>query len=49
MLYLAAKKNYVGFSGGARQLRGLVEEEGVFGVHVVTEMADREIWKFFLK
>eukprot|EP00268_Persea_americana_P060602 TRINITY_DN7575_c0_g1_i2.p1 TRINITY_DN7575_c0_g1~~TRINITY_DN7575_c0_g1_i2.p1 ORF type:complete len:350 (-),score=78.83 TRINITY_DN7575_c0_g1_i2:423-1472(-) len=49
VLYLAAKKNYVGFSGGARQLRGLVEEEGVFGVHVVTEMADREIWKFFLK
>ncbi|RWR83841.1 histidine protein methyltransferase 1 [Cinnamomum micranthum f. kanehirae] len=49
VLYLAAKKNYVGSGGGARQLRGLVEEEGVFGVHVVTEMADREIWKFFLK
>ncbi|XP_058102402.1 uncharacterized protein LOC131246364 isoform X2 [Magnolia sinica] len=49
VLYLAAKKNLVGFSGAARQLRGLVDDEGVFGVHVVTEMADREIWKFFLK
>ncbi|KAL5998092.1 hypothetical protein ACLOJK_009027 [Asimina triloba] len=49
VLYLAAKKNLVGFGGGARQLRSLVDEEGIFGVHVVTEMADREIWKFFLK
>ncbi|XP_077228905.1 S-adenosyl-L-methionine-dependent methyltransferases superfamily protein [Tasmannia lanceolata] len=49
VLYLATKKNYVGFNGGARQLRGMVDEEGIFGAHMVTEMADREIWKFFLK
>ncbi|XP_010242753.1 PREDICTED: histidine protein methyltransferase 1 homolog [Nelumbo nucifera] len=49
VMYLAVKKNYVGSSGGARQLRGLVDEEGIFGAHVVTEMADGEIWKFFLK
>eukprot|EP00262_Sarcandra_glabra_P005691 TRINITY_DN17458_c0_g1_i1.p1 TRINITY_DN17458_c0_g1~~TRINITY_DN17458_c0_g1_i1.p1 ORF type:complete len:349 (+),score=52.10 TRINITY_DN17458_c0_g1_i1:192-1238(+) len=49
VLYLATKKNYVGSNSGVRQLRGLVDEEGVFGVHLVTELADREIWKFFLK
>ncbi|XP_058094135.1 uncharacterized protein LOC131240103 [Magnolia sinica] len=49
ILYLASKKHYVGFNGGARQLRGLVDEEGVFGAHMVTETAEREIWKFFLK
>ncbi|XP_057959707.1 uncharacterized protein LOC131152092 [Malania oleifera] len=49
VLYLATKKNYVGFNCGARHLRSLVEEEGIFGAHLVKEMADREIWKFFLK
>ncbi|XP_008791776.1 histidine protein methyltransferase 1 homolog [Phoenix dactylifera] len=49
VLYVAAKKNFVGSNGGARQLRALVDEEGVFGAHVVTELADREIWKFFFK
>ncbi|XP_008799945.2 histidine protein methyltransferase 1 homolog [Phoenix dactylifera] len=49
VLYLAAKKNFVGSNGGARQLRALVDEEGIFGAHVVTELADREIWKFFFK
>ncbi|XP_010930203.1 uncharacterized protein [Elaeis guineensis] len=49
VLYLAAKKNFVGSNGGARQLRALVDEEGIFGAHMVTELADREIWKFFFK
>eukprot|EP00262_Sarcandra_glabra_P012968 TRINITY_DN3466_c0_g1_i2.p1 TRINITY_DN3466_c0_g1~~TRINITY_DN3466_c0_g1_i2.p1 ORF type:complete len:352 (-),score=63.47 TRINITY_DN3466_c0_g1_i2:133-1188(-) len=49
VLYLAAKKNHVDFNGGARQLRGLVDEEGILGGHLVTEIADSEIWKFFLK
>ncbi|XP_068661461.1 uncharacterized protein [Aristolochia californica] len=49
VMYLAMKKNLVGLNGGAKQLRAMVDEEGVFGAHVVTEMTDREIWKFFLK
>ncbi|KAG5242107.1 histidine protein [Salix suchowensis] len=50
VLYLATKKNYVGFNNGARQLRSLVDdEEGIFGVHLVKEMTDRDVWKFFLK
>ncbi|KAI4338849.1 hypothetical protein MLD38_023857 [Melastoma candidum] len=47
--YLASKRNYVGFNSGARHLRNLVDEEGIFGIHLVKEMADRDIWKFFLK
>ncbi|XP_031406769.1 uncharacterized protein LOC116215266 isoform X2 [Punica granatum] len=47
--YLATKRNYVGFNSGARHLRSLVDEGGNFGVHMVKEMADRDIWKFFLK
>lgn len=49
VLYLATKKNYVGFNSAARQLRSLVDEECIFGVHLVKEMTDREIWKFFHK
>ncbi|KAJ7980713.1 Histidine methyltransferase 1 [Quillaja saponaria] len=49
VVYLAAKKNYVGFNSGARHLRSLVDEEGIFGVHLVKELADRDIWKFFHK
>ncbi|TYK16995.1 histidine protein methyltransferase 1-like protein [Cucumis melo var. makuwa] len=49
VLYLATKKNYVGFNSGARHLRSLVDEEGVFGAHLVKEMTDRDVWKFFLK
>lgn len=49
VLYLATKKNYVGFNSGARHLRSLVDEEGIFGAHLVKEMTDRDIWKFFLK
>lgn len=49
MLYLAAKKNYIGSNGGARQLKALVDEEGDFGIHVVAELSDREIWKCFFK
>nr|XP_018681344.1 PREDICTED: histidine protein methyltransferase 1 homolog isoform X1 [Musa acuminata subsp. malaccensis]XP_018681345.1 PREDICTED: histidine protein methyltransferase 1 homolog isoform X1 [Musa acuminata subsp. malaccensis]XP_018681346.1 PREDICTED: histidine protein methyltransferase 1 homolog isoform X1 [Musa acuminata subsp. malaccensis]XP_018681347.1 PREDICTED: histidine protein methyltransferase 1 homolog isoform X1 [Musa acuminata subsp. malaccensis] len=49
VMYLAVKKNFVGSSGGARQLRAMVDEEGVYGVHMVTELVDREIWKFFFK
>lgn len=47
--YLAMKRNYVGFNSGAKNLRSLVDEGAVFGVHLVKEMADRDIWKFFLK
>ncbi|CAI0397093.1 unnamed protein product [Linum tenue] len=50
VMYLATKRNYHGgYSNGARQLRGLVDEEGLFGAHLVKEAADRDIWKFFLK
>ncbi|XP_059632883.1 uncharacterized protein LOC132275420 [Cornus florida] len=49
VLFLATKKNYVGFNCAARQLRSLVDEEGIFGAHLVKEMTDREIWKFFIK
>ncbi|KAK8921195.1 hypothetical protein KSP39_PZI020024 [Platanthera zijinensis] len=46
VLYLAAKKNF-GSNGGARQLRSLMDEDGLFGSHLLTELSDREIWKFF--
>lgn len=46
VLYLAAKKCFVGSNGGARQLRSLMDE-GLFGSHLLTELSDREIWKFF--
>ncbi|XP_041011031.1 uncharacterized protein LOC121254895 isoform X1 [Juglans microcarpa x Juglans regia] len=49
VLYLATKRNYVGFNSGARHLKSLVDEESIFGAHLVKEMADRDIWKFFLK
>ncbi|KAA8527292.1 hypothetical protein F0562_034611 [Nyssa sinensis] len=49
VLFLATKKNYVGFNSAARHLRTLVDEEGIFGAHLMKEMTDREIWKFFLK
>lgn len=49
VLYLATKRHYVGFNSGVRHLRSIVDEENIFGVHLVKEVADREIWKFFLK
>ncbi|KAF7009784.1 hypothetical protein CFC21_030600 [Triticum aestivum] len=49
VLYVASKKNLVGSNGGARQLKSLMEEEGVLGGHFLTEISDREIWKFFFK
>ncbi|OAY51903.1 histidine protein methyltransferase 1 homolog [Manihot esculenta] len=49
VLYLATKRNYVGFNNGARHLKGLVDEEGIFGAHLVKEMSERDVWKFFLK
>ncbi|XP_038709951.1 uncharacterized protein LOC120004736 isoform X2 [Tripterygium wilfordii] len=49
VIYLATKKHYVGFNNGARHLKSLVDEEGVFGLHLIKEMTDRDIWKFFLK
>lgn len=49
VLYMATKKNYVSFNSGTRHLRSLVDEEGIFGAHLVKELTDREIWKFFLK
>lgn len=49
--YLAAKRNSVGFmnNGVGKHLRSLVDEGGVFGVHLVKEMSERDVWKFFLK
>lgn len=47
--YLATKKNYVGFNSGTRHLRSLVDEEGIFGAHLVKEIGERDVWKFFLK
>ncbi|KAF6161254.1 hypothetical protein GIB67_009141 [Kingdonia uniflora] len=52
VLYLTAKKNHhISFNScaGARYLRSLADEEGIFGAHVITETSDREMWKFFLK
>lgn len=49
MVYLAAKKQYVGFNSGARHLRNLVDEETILGAHLVKETTDRDIWKFFIK
>lgn len=49
VLFVATKKHYVGFNTSARQLKSLVDEEGIFGAHLVKEMTDTEIWKFFLK
>ncbi|KAJ4840376.1 hypothetical protein Tsubulata_021392 [Turnera subulata] len=49
VLYLATKRNYVGFNNGVRHLKSLVDEEGIFGAHLVKEMTDRDVWKFFLK
>lgn len=49
VIYLAAKRNYVSFNSATRHLRSVVDEEGIFGAHLVKELADREIWKFFFK
>ncbi|KAJ9178584.1 hypothetical protein P3X46_010459 [Hevea brasiliensis] len=49
VLYLATKRNYIGFNNGARQLKNLVDEEGIFGAHLVKEMTERDVWKFFLR
>lgn len=49
VMYLAARKNYIGSSSAVRQLRALVDEEGTFGVHLVSEPPEKEIWKFFFK
>jgi hypothetical protein len=46
---VASKKNFVGSNSSARQLKALMEEEGVLGGHFLTELSDREIWKFFFK
>ncbi|KAE8730837.1 Processing isoform 1 [Hibiscus syriacus] len=37
VVYLATKKNY----SAARHLRSLVDEEGIFGVHLIKELTDR--------
>ncbi|XP_020883301.1 LOW QUALITY PROTEIN: uncharacterized protein LOC9316104 [Arabidopsis lyrata subsp. lyrata] len=49
VMYLAGKKQYVGFNSGAKHLRNLVDEETILGAHLVKETTDRDIWKFFLK
>ncbi|KAM7257900.1 hypothetical protein ACFE04_013641 [Oxalis oulophora] len=49
VVYLATKKSYVGFHNGSRHLKSMLDEEGIFGAHLIKEMADRDIWKFFLK
>uniref|UniRef100_A0A7I4EGT9 protein-histidine N-methyltransferase n=1 Tax=Physcomitrium patens TaxID=3218 RepID=A0A7I4EGT9_PHYPA len=54
VVYLAAKKHYVGVGGGTRQFKRLVEEDeyGPMAAHLVADFADnssnvREVWKFF--
>ncbi|PIA29771.1 hypothetical protein AQUCO_05800092v1 [Aquilegia coerulea] len=47
VLYLGTKKHHCG--GVAKHLKSLIDEEGIFGAHVIMETADREMWKFFLK
>ncbi|KAJ9555415.1 hypothetical protein OSB04_010029 [Centaurea solstitialis] len=49
VLFVATKKHYVGFNSAVKQLRSLVDEEGVFGTHLIKELPDREFWKFFHK
>lgn len=49
VVFLATKRTYVGFNSTTRHLRTLMDEEGIFGAHLVKEVADREIWKFFVK
>ncbi|PWA92328.1 hypothetical protein CTI12_AA081030 [Artemisia annua] len=49
VLFVATRRQYIGSNSAARQLKSLVDEEGIFGAHVVKEMTDTEIWKFFLK
>ncbi|XP_078171960.1 uncharacterized protein LOC144565979 [Carex rostrata] len=49
VVYLAAKKNLVGSNGGVRQMKALLDEDGILGAHLVCELSDREIWKLFFK
>lgn len=49
VLFVATKRHYVGFHSAARQLKSLVDEEGIFGAHLIKVKTDTEIWKFFLK
>ncbi|OVA04599.1 hypothetical protein BVC80_1713g29 [Macleaya cordata] len=49
VLYVTTKKSHHIFHGGARHFKNVDDEEGIFGVHMVTETSDREIWKFFFK
>jgi len=49
VVFLATKRTYVGFNSATRHLRTLMDEEGIFGAHLVKEVTDREIWKFFVK
>ncbi|KAJ0735633.1 putative protein-histidine N-methyltransferase [Helianthus annuus] len=49
VLFVATKRHYVGFNNTARQLRSLVDEDGIFGAHLIKVVTDTEIWKFFLK
>lgn len=49
VIYLTAKKNYIGPVSASRQLKAIVDEDGVFGGHMLVENTDREIWKFFYK
>nr|XP_043611286.1 histidine protein methyltransferase 1 homolog [Erigeron canadensis] len=49
VLFVATKKHFIGFNSAARQLRNLVDDEGVFEARLVKEISDTEIWKFSLK
>ncbi|KAK9141306.1 hypothetical protein Scep_010987 [Stephania cephalantha] len=48
VVYLATKKNHLIGCGG-KNLRSMVDEEGIFGAHLIMETTEREMWKFFLK
>jgi hypothetical protein len=49
VVYLAAKKNLVGSNSRARQMKALLDEDGILGARFFCELLDREIWKIFFK
>nr|GEU49506.1 histidine protein methyltransferase 1 homolog [Tanacetum cinerariifolium] len=49
VLFVSTKKHFVGFNSAAKQLRSVVDGEGIIDTHIIKEATDKEIWKFFLK
>ncbi|CAF1803400.1 unnamed protein product, partial [Brassica oleracea var. botrytis] len=49
VLYLAAKKQYVGFNSGAKHLRNLLDEETIFGAYLIKETTEKMFDRSSLK